>query len=107
VALSTTIARWSLLRSWVLILNVKKLASELHVLSTTLPNMSIPDAHFPALSSTMIRSRFQVKPATLLISIDLFFFFGGGFYGTRYQIGSFSLIDVGSGFHCPRIFSLF
>ena len=26
-------------------------------------------------------------------------------YGTRYQIGSFSLINVGSGFHCLRSFS--
>jgi hypothetical protein len=27
-------------------------------------------------------------------------------YGTRYQSGSFSLIDVGSGFHCLRSFFL-
>jgi len=26
-------------------------------------------------------------------------------YGTRYQSGSFSLINVGSGFHCLRDFS--
>jgi hypothetical protein len=26
-------------------------------------------------------------------------------YGTRYQSGSFSLINVGSGFHCLRNFS--
>jgi hypothetical protein len=26
-------------------------------------------------------------------------------YGTRYQSGSFSLINVGSGFHCLRSFS--
>jgi hypothetical protein len=25
-------------------------------------------------------------------------------YGTRYQSGSFSLINVGSGFHCLRSF---
>ena len=28
-------------------------------------------------------------------------------YGTRYQSGSFSLLSVGSGFHCLRGFSLF
>ena len=28
-------------------------------------------------------------------------------YGTRYHSGSFSLIDVGSGFHCLRSFSFF
>ena len=54
------------------------LAQALHLpiipfLSTTLPNWFIPDTHFPVLLSTVIRSRFQVKPATLLIPIDLFF----------------------------------
>jgi hypothetical protein len=44
------------------------------ILSITLPNMSIPDVPFPALLSTLIRRRFQVKPATLLISIDDFSF---------------------------------
>jgi hypothetical protein len=39
------------------------------ILSTTLPNLFIPDVPFPALSSTMIKSRLQVKPATLLIDI--------------------------------------
>ena len=28
-------------------------------------------------------------------------------YGTRYQSGSFSLINVGSGFHCLRNFFFF
>jgi len=28
-------------------------------------------------------------------------------YGTRYQSGSFSLFNVGSGFHCLRSFFLF
>jgi len=28
-------------------------------------------------------------------------------YGTRYQSGSFSLLIVGSGFHCLRRFSFF
>jgi hypothetical protein len=32
-------------------------------------NLSIPDVPFPVLLSTIIRSRFQAKPATLLIPI--------------------------------------
>jgi len=44
------------------------------VLSITLPNLSIPDVPFPALLSTPIRRRFQVKPATLLIPNDLILF---------------------------------
>jgi hypothetical protein len=41
---------------------------------------------FPALLSTLLRSRFQVKPATLLITVDLFFLLlVEEFYGTRYQ----------------------
>jgi hypothetical protein len=54
-----------------------------------------PNAHFPVLLSTLIRSQFQVKPATLLIPVDIFF-------GTRYYSGSFCLIIVGSGFRCLR-----
>jgi hypothetical protein len=57
------------------------------ILSITLPKLSIPDVPFPALLSTLIRRRFQVKPAALLIPIDNFFSFGG-----PVQIGSFSLI---------------
>ena len=69
VAPSTTITCWSLLRSWVLI--VKELRNLLpsffmYNLSTTLPSLSIPDVPFPALISTLIRRRFQVKNATLL-----------------------------------------
>ena len=62
---------------------------------------------FPVLLSTLIRSRFQAKPATLLIPIDFSFLFTvEELYGTRYQSGSFSLINVGSGFHCLRSFFL-
>jgi hypothetical protein len=43
------------------------------ILSITLLNLSIPDVPFPALLSTLIRRQFQVKPATLLIPIDLHF----------------------------------
>ena len=58
--------------------------------SITLQNLSIPDVPFPALLSTLIRRRLQIKPAALLIPIDLFrFLLVEGFYGTRYQSGSF------------------
>ena len=51
-------------------------------------------------------SRFQAKPATLLIPSDFFFLFAV-LYGTWYQSGSFSLINMmGSGFHCLRSFFL-
>jgi hypothetical protein len=58
---------------------------------------------FPVLL-TLIRSRFQAKPATLFIPIDFSFPSRGG-GALRY----FSLIDVGSDFHCLRsvIFFLF
>jgi len=60
------------------------LPSFMFILSITMPNLSIPDVvPFPALLSTLIiRRRFQVKPASLLIPIDLFLFFGGGFYSS-------------------------
>ena len=49
------------------------------------------------------RDRFQAKPANLLTPIDSRFLFAvEELYGTRYQSGSFSLINVGSGFHCLR-----
>jgi len=78
----------------------------MHILSITLPNLSIPDVHFPLLLSILIRSRFQVKPATLLIPIH-FFLCGGGLFSTRYQSGSFSLVYVGSGLHCLCSFFFF
>ena len=40
---------------------------------TSLPNSSIPDVPSPVLLSTIIRSRFQAKPATLLIPINFSF----------------------------------
>jgi hypothetical protein len=52
------------------------------------------------LLSTVTRSRFQVKPATLLIPIDPFFFLVE-FYGNRYQSGSVSIINVGSVLSLP------
>jgi hypothetical protein len=81
------------------------LPSFVFILSITLPNMSIPDVPFPALLSTLIRGRFQVKPATLLMPIELSFSFGGGLL--RYQSGSFSLIsNVGSDFSLPVLYFL-
>jgi len=57
--------------------------------------------------NTVIRRRFQVKPATLLILIDPFSFISvEELYGTRYQSGSFSLINVGSGISLPAQFFL-
>jgi hypothetical protein len=78
----------------------------LMALWTSLLNLSIPNVPFPVLLSTLIRSRFQAKPATILIPIDIPFLFAvEEVYGTRYQNGSFSLIYVGSGSHCLHIFS--
>jgi hypothetical protein len=68
------------------------------ILSITLRNLSIPDVPFPALLFTLIRKQFQVKPATHLNPIDRFLFlFVEEIYGTRYQIGSFSIFNVGGG----------
>ena len=71
-------------------------------------NLSKPDVLLPVPLSTLFRSRFQAKPATFLIPINFSFLFAvEELYGTRYQSGSFSLINVGSGFHCLRSFSFF
>ena len=82
VAPSTIITRWSLSRIWVLIIKEFRnlLPSFIIILSITLPNLSIPDVPFPAPTSTLVRSRFQVKHATLLNPIDLYasFSFAGG-----------------------------
>jgi len=107
---STPLTLWSLLRNWVLILKeLRSLPpSSMCTLWTLLLNLSIPDVPFPVLLSTLIRSWFQAKPATLLIPTDFPFLFAvEELYGTRYQSGSFSLNDVGSGFHCLRRFFCF
>ena len=81
------------------------LQSCMFILSITLPNLSIPDMPFPTILSALIRRRFQVNPATLLIPIDLFsFLLVEEFYGTQYRSGSFSLIIVGSSFSLPTSF---
>jgi hypothetical protein len=66
------------------------LPSFMLILSITLPDLSIPDVSFQALLSPLIRRRFQVKPATLLVPVDLLLSsFGGGVLRYRYQSGSF------------------
>jgi len=79
VAPFTLITHLSLLRTWFMIHKELRnlLPSFICVLSTTLPNSSIPDAHFPVLLSSLIRSWFHIKPATLLFPVDLFFFLCG------------------------------
>jgi len=82
VAPSTTVTRWSLLRSWVLILNELRylLPSFMSILSITLPNWSTPDVlYYPVLISNLFKPEFRSKPATLQIPIDLFpNYFGRG-----------------------------
>ena len=59
--------------------------------------------------TTFIRSRYQAKPATILIPIDFFFFPFRGGGALRYSVPKWllSLIHVGSGCHCLRSFFLF
>ena len=80
VAQSTTLTLWSLSRNWVLILKeIRSLPpSSMCTLWTSLLNLSIPDVPFPVLLSTLIRSRFQAKPAILLITNGISFPFRGG-----------------------------
>jgi hypothetical protein len=68
----------------------------------------LSDVHFPGLLSTVIRSQFQVKPTTFLVTIDNFLcVFVEEIHGTQHQTGSFSLINVGVVFHCLRCFLFF
>jgi len=53
----------------------------------------------------LIKSQPQAKLAKFLIPIDRLFFSLEGFIGTRYQSGSFSLINVRSGFYCLLVFN--
>jgi len=62
-----------------------------------------------ALSSTVINSHQEPISGQACNPLDphwffLFLFVVEELYGTRYQSGSFSLINVGSGFHCLRSF---
>ena len=105
-----TLTLWSLSRTWVSILKeLRSLPpSSMCTLWTSLLNLSIPDVLFPILLSTLIRSRFQAKPASLLIPTDCSFPFRGG-GALQYSVPKwlFSLIDVGSGFYCLRSFFFF
>jgi len=84
----------------------KKHASKLYVHSVNmLPSLSIPGAHFPISLSILIRSRFQVKPATLLISIDIFLSLWFTLPVTK--SGSFSLVNVGNVFSPLALFLFF
>ena len=75
------------------------------ILSITLPNLSIPYMPFPVLLSTLIRSRFQAKPATLVIPNDFLFSTGGVlWYPVPKWILSPKLMWVVA-FHCLHIFS--
>jgi len=83
-------------------------ASKVHFISLhcilliTLPNLCIPDVLFSTLLSALMRRRFQVQPATLLIPINLFHLLSvEEIYGTRYHSGSFSSLNVRSGFSQP------
>jgi len=88
---------------------VKKLASKLHVHSVNFAAKLVHTRR--ALSSTIINSHqwgsrgLQAYLNQLLIPIDFpFLVTVEELYGTRYQSGSFSLINVESGFHCLRSF---
>ena len=68
----------------------------------------VPDVPFPALSSTLIRRRFQVKPATLLIPVDSFLvLLVAELYDTQYQSSFLSLIMWGVAFTACVVFLFF
>ena len=78
---------------------VEELASKLHVHSSNYAAKLVHTRH--ALSSTIINTSGDGVSSSLqplLVPIDLFLVVVEFFYSTRYQRGSFSLINVGSGF---------
>jgi len=82
---------------------VTKLASELHVHSVNFAAKLVHTRR--ALSSTVIDSHQEPVSGQACNLLDPSFPFQvEGLYGTRYQSGSSSLINVGSGFHCLRSF---
>jgi len=103
---STTLTLWSLSRNWVSILKeLRSLPpSSMCTLWTFLLNLSIRTRC--ALSSTVINSHQELvsgqacdplDPHWCFLSFSRWRSFTGG---TRYQSGSLSLTNVGSGFHC-------
>jgi len=77
----------------------------IYILSTTLLNLSIPDAHFPESFQPPSGAGFSqaLHPLADPNSILLFFV---EFYGIRHQSGSLFLFNVGSGFQCLRSFDV-
>ena len=67
--------------------------SSMCTLWTLLLNLSIPDVPFPVLLSSVIRSRFRAKPATLLNPIDFSFPFRGG-GALRYSVPKWLLFLI-------------
>ena len=86
------------------LLTVLKLASNLHVRSVNYAAKLVHTRR--ALSSTIINSHQETVSGQACKPPDLhsYYFFPlvEELYGTRYQSGSFSIINVGSGFHCLR-----
>jgi len=86
---------------------VKKLASKLHVHSVSFAANLVHTRR--ALSNAVINSHQEPVSGQACNPLDPhwfpFLFALEELYGTRYQSGSFSLINVGSGNHCLRSFS--
>ena len=86
---------------------VKKLASKVHVHSVNLAAKLVHTRR--AFSRTVINSHQEPVSGQACNPLDphcIFPLFAvEDLYGTQYQSGSFSLINVGSGFHCLRSFS--
>ena len=105
---STTLTLWSLSRNWVSILKeLRSLPpSSMCTLWILLLNLSMPDVPFQYCNQLSSGAGFRpsLQPSWSP-TIFPFLFAVEEHYGNRYQSGSFSLINVGSGFHCLRSFS--
>lgn len=78
-----------------------KFASKLDLHAVKLPYQTCPFQYLD-------QPRLQAKPANLEILIDIFLFPLKDFSNNQYQSGSFSLINVGGGFHSAcLVFPLF
>ena len=87
---------------------VKKFASKLHVHSVNFAAKLVHTRR--ALSSTVVNSHQELVSGQACNPPDphwFFLFAVEELYGTRYQNGPFSLINVGSGIHCLRSYFLF
>jgi len=101
--LATTLTRWSYSKDWTLLLKESRSLPPISMctLQTMLLNFFLPDAPFPVLLSTLIRSRFQARPATLLTPIDFAFPFRGG-GASKYSVPKWLLFL----YWCGELFSL-